>query len=195
MHCTIARQICITSSKRCMMACECRVLCCSFAFNGTVRAGTSRHPTQTTFRRSGLFCVCRRNTLLNTSVSTTLQGLASHQFVFCSAMYDISRYAPSQIKIGSPPPALVSPALRPDLDIKTYYEFITLTPDLRFRTLRGRECSQRHLAAFIKKELNVLWSVGGVSFGRDADPLFSLLQAVDMLQNRERASFRAKKGL
>ena len=136
-----------------------------------------------------------------------------NQSVFCSAMYDISRYSPSQIKIGAPPPALASPALRPDLDIKAYYnQFITLTPDLLFRTLRGRECSQKYLAAFIEAELNdrppsadcanrfnpenpsqacresfaiimlnVLRSVGGVSYGRDADPLFSLLQAVDML--------------
>ena len=135
------------------------------------------------------------------------------QSVFCSAMYDISRYAPSKIKVGAPPPALASPALRPDLDIKTYSsQAVTLSPDLLCRTLRGRECSQKYLAAFIEQELNfrapsadcanrfdaenpslacresfahimlsVMRSVGGVSYGRDADPLFSLLQAADML--------------
>ena len=135
------------------------------------------------------------------------------QTVFCSAMYDISRYAPSKIKIGAPPPALVSPTLRPDLDIKAYSkQLVTLPADLLFRALRGRERSQKYIAAFIENELNfrppsadcankfdaespsqacresfaiimlcVLRSVGGVSYGRDADPLFSLLQAADML--------------
>ena len=104
-------------------------------------------------------------------------------------------------------------SLRPDLDIKAYSkQLVTLPADLLFRALRGRERSQKYIAAFIENELNfrppsadcankfdaespsqacresfaiimlcVLRSVGGVSYGRDADPLFSLLQAADML--------------
>jgi hypothetical protein len=137
--------------------------------------------------------------------------------VLCSAMYDLSRYGPSQIKIGTPPPALASHALRPDLNIEAYSnQLITLPPILLFRTFKGRECAQKFLAAFINKELqsrapsadcanrfdvenpsracrdsfyfimlNLLRSIGGLSAGRDADPLFTLLQAVDMLNRTD----------
>ncbi|KAI0372643.1 hypothetical protein BV20DRAFT_36101 [Pilatotrama ljubarskyi] len=85
--------------------------------------------------------------------------------------------------------------------------------DLR-ATFRGREASQRFLATFIEKELegraisancgnrhvanghhcresyyfimlNLLRSVSGIASGRDADPLFSLSQAVDMLSRTD----------
>lgn len=135
------------------------------------------------------------------------------QSVLCSAMYDLSRYCPSDIKIGIAPPSLAYLALKPDVDIKAYFsQRVTLPPDLLFRTFRGRECAQKFIAAFIEKELNsrppsaecanrfdaedpsrvcrdsfsfimlsVLRSVGGLANGRDADPLFTLLQAADML--------------
>ncbi|EMD38779.1 hypothetical protein CERSUDRAFT_151409 [Gelatoporia subvermispora B] len=81
-------------------------------------------------------------------------------------------------------------------------------------TLLGRELGQRYIAAFLDKELserpisegcchkvadggrvcresfyfimlNVLRSVGGIACGRDADPLFTLTQAVDMLSRTD----------
>ncbi|KAI0644301.1 hypothetical protein C8Q79DRAFT_913898 [Trametes meyenii] len=86
-------------------------------------------------------------------------------------------------------------------------------PDLH-ATFLGREAAQRFLAAFIAKELagraissncanrtharghhckesfyfvmlNLLRSVGGIASGRDADPLFSLQQAVEMLSRTD----------
>ncbi|KAI0657928.1 hypothetical protein C8Q70DRAFT_1055307 [Cubamyces menziesii] len=86
-------------------------------------------------------------------------------------------------------------------------------PDLR-ATFLGREASQRALAAFIDAELagrgvsancanrhhanghhcresfyfimlNLLRSVSGIASGRDADPLFSVLQAVEMLSRTD----------
>ena len=77
LNCMIARRMCISSSKRYTMACECRVFLLLVRADETVWTGTSRHPTHTTFRRSARFCVYRRNTSLNTSVSTALQGLTS----------------------------------------------------------------------------------------------------------------------
>lgn len=130
-------------------------------------------------------------------------------------MYDLSRYGPSRIKTGAPPPELASHLLRPDLDVEAYSnQFVTLTPDLLFRTFKGRESAQQFLATFIEKELqsrapstecanrldaegracqesfyyimlNVLRSVGGIAAGRDADPLFTLLQAADMLNRMD----------
>ncbi|KAI0666885.1 hypothetical protein C8Q78DRAFT_1082771 [Trametes maxima] len=86
-------------------------------------------------------------------------------------------------------------------------------PDLH-ATFLGREAAQRFLAAFIARELagraisancanktharghhckesfyfvmlNLLRSVGGIASGRDADPLFSLQQAVEMLSRTD----------
>ncbi|GBE86175.1 hypothetical protein SCP_0900520 [Sparassis crispa] len=83
-----------------------------------------------------------------------------------------------------------------------------------YTTLAGRETCQRYVAAFIDRELslrpisagcqnkqhdqgracresfyfimlNILRSVGGIACGRDADPLFTLLQAVDMLSRTD----------
>ena len=81
-------------------------------------------------------------------------------------------------------------------------------------TLAGREAGQRFLASFIDRELsgrtiaagcanrahaeghhcresyyfimlNLLRAVSGIATGRDADPLFSLLQAVEMLSRTD----------
>lgn len=81
-------------------------------------------------------------------------------------------------------------------------------------TFRGREAAQRSIAAFVSKELaerplcascahkddedgrqchesfyfitlNTLRSVGGIASGRDADPLFTLLQTIDMLHRTD----------
>ncbi|KIL60794.1 hypothetical protein M378DRAFT_167772 [Amanita muscaria Koide BX008] len=133
--------------------------------------------------------------------------------VFLAAMYDLSRYGPSKIQIGTRPLRLASDLLFSNLDAVAYNnQRITLSPELLCRTLKGREYSQKYLASFIERELqfrtpsekcmnrsdednssqacrdsfyyitlNVLRAVGGISSGRDADPLYTLLQAADML--------------
>lgn len=129
-----------------------------------------------------------------------------------AAMYDLARYGPSKIMAGTPAPPLSftfisdRPALRKP---------ITLSPGLLISVYRGREAAQRYLADFVIKELqgrapapdcmyleedtpsrmcresfyfimlNVLRSVGGIACGRDADPLFTLVQAVDMLSRTD----------
>jgi hypothetical protein len=133
--------------------------------------------------------------------------------VFLSAMYDLSRYGPSKIKIGTRPPRLASDYLIPGFNPEAYNKLhFTLPPDLLSRILKGREHSQKFMASFIQRELqsrapsaecenrfdevnpsqacyesfyfimlNILRSVGGITAGRDADPLFTLMQATDML--------------
>ncbi|KAJ7725419.1 hypothetical protein DFH07DRAFT_1002636 [Mycena maculata] len=127
-----------------------------------------------------------------------------------SALYDLARYGPSKIMAGTPPPPLSFPFERPAVRKPT-----TLSHGLLIVTLRGRERAQRFLADFVIKELqgrspapdclyleedlpsrmcresfyfimlNVLRSVGGIACGRDADPLFTLVQAVDMLSRTD----------
>ncbi|KAI0915259.1 hypothetical protein AcV5_005424 [Taiwanofungus camphoratus] len=91
---------------------------------------------------------------------------------------------------------------------------ICLSQQDLYITLLGREAGQRYMATFIDKEianrpissdctnklkedgrvcresfyfimLNVLRSVGGIACGRDADPLFTLMQAIDMLSRTD----------
>ncbi|KAK7036151.1 hypothetical protein R3P38DRAFT_616721 [Favolaschia claudopus] len=129
-----------------------------------------------------------------------------------SALYDLSRYGPSKIMTGAPAPALsFTPAEPPATPRKP----ATLSPTLLVTAFRGREAAQRYLSDFVIKELqgrtpaadclyleddvpsrmcresfyfimlNVLRSVGGIACGRDADPLFTLVQAVDMLSRTD----------
>ncbi|RDX41004.1 hypothetical protein OH76DRAFT_1459321 [Lentinus brumalis] len=103
-------------------------------------------------------------------------------------------------------------ALADPIDPKSVIVRLDL-PDLQ-AVFRGREHGQRFLAAFIEQELsgrsisencanqhhanghycresyyfimlNLLRAVGGIATGRDADPLFSLLQAVEMLSRTD----------
>lgn len=94
-------------------------------------------------------------------------------------------------------------------------DIVKLSHPLLCQTLRGREASQRYIATFLSRELcnrppapeclnkhdptlqqhctesfyyimlNVLRSVGGIACGRDADPLFTLLQAQEMLSRTD----------
>ncbi|KAJ7084583.1 hypothetical protein B0H15DRAFT_783775 [Mycena belliarum] len=127
-----------------------------------------------------------------------------------AAMYDLARYGPSKIMAGTPASPLSFTPERPTPRMLT-----TLAPVSLVSTLRGREHAQRFLADFVINELqgrspatdcvhveedtpsrmcresfyfimlNVLRSVGGIACGRDADPLFTLLQAVDMLSRTD----------
>ena len=132
-----------------------------------------------------------------------------------AAFYDLSRYGPRKIASGTtiaPSPCVsdgcVAPA-RTEIE-----ERISLSaPDL-YTVLVGREAGQRFIATFIEKELsarhvcegcanrardsgrpcresfyfimlNVLRAVGGISAGRDADPLYTLVQATEMLNRKD----------
>ena len=132
-----------------------------------------------------------------------------------AALYDLSRYGPSKIMLGtsSPPTAfelLLSQLCGSPLPI---HQPAQLPRDLLCRILRGREAAQRFIATFIARDLNcrppsaeclnrnedrnatsrpchesfyfimlnILRSVGGIASGRDADPLFTLIQATEML--------------
>ena len=94
-------------------------------------------------------------------------------------------------------------------------QMVQLGHALLCKTFRGREASQRYVATFLSRELsnrqpaadclnrhsaalqihctesfyyimlNVLRSVGGIACGRDADPLFTLIQALEMLSRTD----------
>ncbi|KAJ6566855.1 hypothetical protein B0H19DRAFT_940218 [Mycena capillaripes] len=127
-----------------------------------------------------------------------------------TALYDLARYGPSKIMVGTPAPPLSFTSER-----AAPRKPATLSPALLITTFRGREAAQRYLSDFVIKELqgrppasdcqyleedipsrmcresfyfimlNILRSVGGIASGRDADPLFTLVQAMDMLSRTD----------
>ncbi|KDR70044.1 hypothetical protein GALMADRAFT_76823 [Galerina marginata CBS 339.88] len=145
-----------------------------------------------------------------------------------AALYDLSRYGPSKIMVGTTSPTsafdriisqLTASPLPPERPVR-------LSRDLLCRTLRGREATQRYMAGFIAKELhcrapatdclnsaekesssrpchesfyfimlNILRSVGGIACGRDADPLYTLIQAADMLTRTDFSDGQRQCGL
>ncbi|KAJ7061885.1 hypothetical protein C8F01DRAFT_987358 [Mycena amicta] len=114
---------------------------------------------------------------------------------------------PPLVSFGPPPTDSGAPTTTPPR--------MHLSPDLLVATFRGRESAQRYLAEFVSKELegrspaadcmyleedlrsrkcresfyfimlNTLRSVGGIACGRDADPLYTLVQAMDMLSRTD----------
>ncbi|KAJ7184750.1 hypothetical protein C8R46DRAFT_1158881 [Mycena filopes] len=110
-----------------------------------------------------------------------------------AAMYDLARYGPSKIMAGTPAPPLSfsftseRPAprkpvtLSPGLLISAAQRYLA---DFVIKELQGRAPRSR-LHSFYFIMLNVLRSVGGIACGRDADPLFTLVQAVDMLSRTD----------
>lgn len=128
-----------------------------------------------------------------------------------AALYDLSRYGPSKILAGTHPLTSAFSILTSQPKPETPPPAITLGHAILCRTYRGREASQRFMANFVARELqarapspdcahksdeipsrlchesfyfimlNLLRSIGGVACGRDADPLFMLDQATDML--------------
>jgi hypothetical protein len=144
-----------------------------------------------------------------------------------SAFYDLSRYGPSKIFLGTPALKGVlsqsadtgtdAPEIKSPQDDDPLQP-VRLTNDMLARTLRGRERGQKFIHKFIITRilhraasedclyrleptngvasfpcyqsfyfiaLNVLRAVGGIASGRDADPLFTLLQAVEMLSRMD----------
>jgi hypothetical protein len=129
-----------------------------------------------------------------------------------AAFYDLSRYGPSKIMSGTSalvPVSYCSYALK-----GTNPSVIRLSHDQLCKTFAGREYAQHFVATFIEKELkdrpvapdcfnrdkitirycaesfyfillNILRSVGGIACGRDGDPLFTLVQAVEMLSRTD----------
>ncbi|KAA1466746.1 hypothetical protein DENSPDRAFT_811994 [Dentipellis sp. KUC8613] len=126
-----------------------------------------------------------------------------------AAFYDLSRYGTSKTVLGTPTPAVEFKVLETQ-EAPTVF----LAHNDLVNTFRGREAAQRSVASFISKELsdrpisvscahrndehgklcresfyfillNTLRSVGGIASGRDADPLYTLLQAIDMLHRTD----------
>lgn len=126
-----------------------------------------------------------------------------------AAYYDLSRYGPRRIISGAPVPTLGDGHVNKDERVAVYLDRHELQ-----MVLLGREAGQRFLSAFIEAELtnrpissqctnrhhdagracrestyyvmlNVLRAVGGITHGRDADPLFTLTQTVDMLSRTD----------
>ncbi|KAJ7065857.1 hypothetical protein C8F01DRAFT_1352060 [Mycena amicta] len=145
--------------------------------------------------------------------------------LFPAAMYDLARYGPSKIIAGTPTPSpvsFVSPTTGSDALATTP---MYLSQGFLVATFRGRESAQRYLADFVSKELegrspaadcmyleedspsrkcresfyfimlNVLRSVGGIACGRDADPLYTLVQAIDMLSRTDFSDGQRQCGL
>ncbi|KAF8915269.1 hypothetical protein CPB85DRAFT_1251692 [Mucidula mucida] len=110
--------------------------------------------------------------------------------VLPAAFYDLSRYGPSKIIRGT----------------GVSGERYKLPIPLFARILRGRELAQEFMAHFILSSrspadmcltpalcsrafyfisLNLLRAIGGVAPGRDADPLYMLSQAIEMLERED----------
>ncbi|KAL0572277.1 hypothetical protein V5O48_009679 [Marasmius crinis-equi] len=130
-----------------------------------------------------------------------------------SAFYDLSRYGPSKILVGAPglprvmkkdkrlPETPKPVTLTQDLFVRTLrgreqaqqymHSFIMTqignrTPSLDcFYRGEGGSDSRACRESFYFITLNVLRAVGGIACGRDADPLFTLGQAVDMLSRMD----------
>lgn len=132
-----------------------------------------------------------------------------------AAFYDLSRYGPSKIMMGAPTLPAVSYCPEGSTTPKQSSRIaLRLSQEQLYNTLVGRESAQQFIANFVAKELkdravasdcfnkdkatvrrcsesfyfillNILRSVGGIACGRDGDPLFTLLQATDMLSRTD----------
>lgn len=140
-------------------------------------------------------------------------------------MYDLARYGPSKILVGTPVPVLPCSFSPSPSSHDGPAQYKQLSHDFLIRTFKGREQAQRFMAAFIATQLqcrspsgdclyaddeppsqmchesfffitlNMLRSVGGIACGRDGDPLFSLTQATEMLSRSDFSDGRRQCGL
>ncbi|KAJ7750019.1 hypothetical protein B0H14DRAFT_3513497 [Mycena olivaceomarginata] len=120
-----------------------------------------------------------------------------------AAHYDLSCYGPSKILSGTPAPP-ISLALPPSHPAYASHTCAARKPTLpsylaAFISTHLHARAPAPLCAYLEDEppmrhacresfyfmLNVLRSVGGIACGRDADPLFTLLQAVEMLERTD----------
>lgn len=134
--------------------------------------------------------------------------------ILTAAFYDLARHAPSRIAAGIPTtrPRSGSISSKKTADESCTHR---LPIDILCRVFRGRERAQQYLAKFILQQvqhrkpspecsfkhdkipsracqesfyyinLQMLRGVGGVDVGRDADPLYSLVQAMQFLSRPE----------
>jgi hypothetical protein len=101
---------------------------------------------------------------------------------------------------------------------------VHLSRDMLCRTFRGREYAQRYIAIFVERHLrnrpisagcmhraedngrycresfyfimlNILRSVGGIASGREGDPLYTLVQAVEMMNRTDFSDGQKQCGL
>jgi hypothetical protein len=132
-------------------------------------------------------------------------------FVLPSAFYDLSRYGPRKIVSGTIAPSPLDFADPPSPSLPTVAQ---LSTEDMVQVLTGREHGQRYMISFFEHTLinppisphcfngqtdhsqscrqacyfvmlNTFRSVGGISFGRDADPLFTLLQTEGLLDRTD----------
>lgn len=151
-----------------------------------------------------------RDTCAHPTIVIALAKQLDLRHLLPSAYYDLSRYGPRRIVSGAPLPTLGNTEQKK----KGQRGVVYLERDELKAVLIGREAGQRFLSAFIEAELtnrpiaaqcsnrhhdagrvcrestyyvmlNVLRAVGGITHGRDADPLFTLTQAVEMLSRTD----------
>jgi hypothetical protein len=140
--------------------------------------------------------------------------------ILTAALYDLSRYGPSKIMVGTLLP--VDPHL-PDPEAEDPV-VVRLSHSWLCRAFKGREYAQQFITTFIENELkvrdisprcanrydqagrlcresfhflklNIIRAVGGMSSGRDGDPLFTLLQAIEMLTRTDFSNGVTRGGL
>jgi hypothetical protein len=129
-----------------------------------------------------------------------------------SAFYDLSRYSPREVFTGThgPPPIYNTEG---DGDGEPQGQLVRLSDEHLYQTFSCRENAQHYIHTFLETalsdrpsahcqneglsgsmdcsesfyfiHLNVLRSVGGIAYGRDADPLHTLQQAVEMLERTD----------
>ncbi|GLB36893.1 putative broad-Complex, Tramtrack and Bric a brac [Lyophyllum shimeji] len=145
--------------------------------------------------------------------------------ILAAAFYDLSRYGPSKIMTGAPRPATALDQYIPQSQRAPAAQTVTLPRALLRQTLRGREHVQAFMANFIATSLhsrapavdclhqhdaepsrscqesfyfimlNILRAVGGIAHGRDADTLFTLNQAMEMLSRTDFSDGQRQCGL
>jgi hypothetical protein len=122
------------------------------------------------------------------------------------------------------PPVIHSRSNAPSPAAEEDTDRIRLSHDLLYRTFRGRESAQYYVTAFIEAELknrpisadctaasenagrfcresftfimlNVLRCIGGIAAGRDADPLYTLIQSAEMLSRTDFSDGQKQCGL
>jgi len=134
-------------------------------------------------------------------------------FSLPSAFYDLSRYGPKKIVSGTTAPSPLRFSNRQDSS-SCEEDIAHLSAQDTIQILSGREQGQRYITSFVEHTLvnpsisaycinrefnqsqscrqsfyfvmlNTLRAIGGIAFGRDADPLFTLSQTEGMLDRTD----------
>jgi hypothetical protein len=134
-------------------------------------------------------------------------------FSLPSAFYDLSRYGPKKIVSGTAAPSPLNFG-NPQSSSSCEGDMAQLSTQDTIQILSGREHGQRYMTSFVERTLinpsisahcinkdlnhsqvcrqsfyfvmlNTLRAIGGIAFGRDADPLFTLSQTEGMLDRTD----------